>query len=131
MSGAFGVFHRDTVVEAGGFRADVIGEDMELIVRLHRMLSARGQRYRVAFIPDPVCWTDAPEDLGTLAQASASAGSAGLQRACGRIASLCFTRGSGTAGWLAFPFFVVFELLSPLVEVGGLVVDGRSPSRSG
>ena len=68
VSGAFGVFHRETVVEAGGFRADVIGEDMELIVRLHRISSARGQRYRVSFIPDPVCWTDAPEDLATLAK---------------------------------------------------------------
>jgi len=48
--------------------ADVIGEDMELIVRLHRTLSARGARYRVAFVPDPVCWTDAPEDFGTLAR---------------------------------------------------------------
>ena len=70
VSGAFGVFHRDTVVEAGGFRHDAIGEDMELIVRLHRMLVKRGQRYRVAFIPDPVCWTDAPEDITTLAQAA-------------------------------------------------------------
>jgi cellulose synthase/poly-beta-1,6-N-acetylglucosamine synthase-like glycosyltransferase len=57
ISGAFGVFHRETVVAAGGFRADSIGEDMELIVRLHRTLSARGERYRVSYIPDPVCWT--------------------------------------------------------------------------
>ena len=62
VSGAFGVFRQDTVIEVGGYRHDAIGEDMELIVRLHRMLVRRGQRYRVAFIPDPVCWTDAPED---------------------------------------------------------------------
>ena len=70
VSGAFGVFHRDTVVEAGGYRHDAIGEDMELIVRLHRMLVKRGQRYRVAFIPDPVCWTDAPEDIGDAQEAA-------------------------------------------------------------
>ena len=121
VSGAFGVFHRDTVVEAGGFRADVIGEDMEMTVRLHRTLSARGQRYRVAFIPDPVCWTDAPEDVATLKK-QRMRWQRGLAESLWENRKLCFAKGSGAAGWLAFPFFIVFELLSPLVEVGGLLV---------
>ena len=121
VSGAFGVFHRDTVVEAGGFRHDAIGEDMELIVRLHRMLVKRGQRYRVAFIPDPVSWTDAPEDMETLKK-QRKRWQRGLGQSLWLNRELCFMRGSGAAGWLAFPFFVVFELLSPLVEVVGLVM---------
>ncbi|MGQ0383242.1 MAG: glycosyltransferase family 2 protein [Gammaproteobacteria bacterium] len=125
VSGAFGVFHRDTVVAAGGFRADVIGEDMEMTVRLHRTLSARGQRYRVAFIPDPVCWTDAPEDLGTLAK-QRKRWQRGLAESLWTNRKLCFARGSGAAGWLAYPFFVLFELLSPLIEVGGLLVMGAA-----
>jgi cellulose synthase/poly-beta-1,6-N-acetylglucosamine synthase-like glycosyltransferase len=121
VSGAFGVFHRDTVVEAGGFRADVIGEDMELIVRLHRRLSARGARYRITFVPDPVCWTDAPEDIGTLAR-QRKRWQRGLAESLWSNRQLCFARGSGAAGWFAFPYFVMFELLSPLIEVGGLIV---------
>jgi len=121
VSGAFGVFHRDTVVEAGGFRADIIGEDMEMTTRLHRTLSARGQRYRVAFIPDPVCWTDAPEDIATLAK-QRKRWQRGLAESLWANRKMCFARGSGAAGWLAFPFFVLFELLSPVVEVGGMLV---------
>jgi cellulose synthase/poly-beta-1,6-N-acetylglucosamine synthase-like glycosyltransferase len=121
VSGAFGVFHRDTVLAAGGFRADVIGEDMELIVRLHRTLAARGERYRVFFVPDPVCWTDAPEDLGTLAR-QRKRWHRGLAESLTVNRRLCFARGSGAAGWLAYPYFVVFELLSPVVEIGGLLV---------
>jgi cellulose synthase/poly-beta-1,6-N-acetylglucosamine synthase-like glycosyltransferase len=121
VSGAFGIFHRETVVEAGGFRADVIGEDMELIVRLHRRLSARHTRYRITFVPDPVCWTDAPEDLGTLAK-QRKRWHRGLAESLWHNRALCFARGSGAAGWIAFPFFVLFELLSPIVEVGGYVV---------
>jgi cellulose synthase/poly-beta-1,6-N-acetylglucosamine synthase-like glycosyltransferase len=121
VSGAFGVFHRDTVVEAGGFRADVIGEDMELTVRLHRTLTARGQRYRVAFIPNPVCWTDAPEDWKTLMK-QRKRWHRGLAESLWENRKLCFAKGSGAAGWLAFPFFTIFELLSPLVEVAGLGV---------
>ncbi len=123
VSGAFGVFHRDTVVAAGGFRADVIGEDMELIVRLHRKLSKRGVRYRIAFIPDPVCWTDAPEDLGTLGR-QRKRWHRGLAESLWANRKLCFAKNSGAAGWVAFPFFVLFELLSPVVEVGGLLVMG-------
>jgi cellulose synthase/poly-beta-1,6-N-acetylglucosamine synthase-like glycosyltransferase len=121
VSGAFGVFHRDTVVAAGGFRADMIGEDMELIVRLHRTLSARGTRYRVTFVPDPVCWTEAPQDLGTLGR-QRKRWQRGLAESLWENRKLCFARGSGAAGWFAFPYFVVFELLSPLIEVGGLFV---------
>jgi cellulose synthase/poly-beta-1,6-N-acetylglucosamine synthase-like glycosyltransferase len=123
VSGAFGVFHRDTVVAAGGFRADVIGEDMEMTVRLHRKLSERGARYRVAFIPDPVCWTDAPEDFATLAK-QRKRWHRGLAESLWENRKLCFAKGSGSAGWVAFPFFVVFELLSPVVEVGGFIVMG-------
>jgi cellulose synthase/poly-beta-1,6-N-acetylglucosamine synthase-like glycosyltransferase len=121
VSGAFGVFHRETVVAAGGFRADVIGEDMELVVRLHRHLAAQGQRYRVSYIPDPVCWTEAPEDLPTLAK-QRQRWQRGLAQSLWENRQLAFARGSGAAGWLAFPFFVVFELLSPLVELVGLAV---------
>jgi cellulose synthase/poly-beta-1,6-N-acetylglucosamine synthase-like glycosyltransferase len=125
VSGAFGVFHRDTVVAAGGFRSDVIGEDMEMTVRLHRKLSERGARYRVAFIPDPVCWTDAPEDFATLAK-QRKRWHRGLAESLWENRKLCFAKNSGSAGWVAFPFFVLFELLSPVVEVGGFLVMGAA-----
>ncbi|HEX9473300.1 MAG TPA: glycosyltransferase [Steroidobacteraceae bacterium] len=120
VSGAFGVFHRETVVAVDGFRADAIGEDMELIVRLHRKLSEQGRRYRISFIPDPVCWTEVPEDLGTLAR-QRRRWHRGLAESLWSNRKLCFARHSGTAGWLAFPYFVLFELLSPVVEIGGLM----------
>ncbi len=121
VSGAFGVFHRQTVIDAGGYRPEAIGEDMDLIVRLHRMLSARGQKYRIAFVPDPVCWTDAPEDLATLAR-QRKRWQRGLADSLSYSRKLCFSRGGGAAGWLAFPFFLIFELFGPVVEVCGYAI---------
>ena len=66
ISGAFGLFDRRRVVDAGGYRHDTIGEDMELVVRLHRYHRERSIPYRITYVPDPVCWTEAPEDIGTL-----------------------------------------------------------------
>ena len=66
VSGAFGVFRKDVLVEIGGFRHDTVGEDMDLVVRMHRHMRAAGRPYRVAFVPDPVCWTECPETLADL-----------------------------------------------------------------
>ena len=66
ISGAFGVFRRADVAEAGGFAADSIGEDFELCLRLHRRAREAGRAYRLEFVPDPVCWTEVPQRLHQL-----------------------------------------------------------------
>jgi cellulose synthase/poly-beta-1,6-N-acetylglucosamine synthase-like glycosyltransferase len=116
ISGAFGVFRRGIVVTAGGYDTVTLGEDMELTVRLHRMLRARGKPYRITFVPDPVCWTEVPQDLRTL----------GRQRARwhrGLSESLWWNRSvvrrGGAIGWIAFPYAVIFEWLAPIVELAG------------
>lgn len=120
ISGAFGLFKKDAVISVGGYRHNTIGEDMELIVRLHRIYREKRLKYRITFVPDPVCWTEAPEDIATLRNQRIR-----WQRGLGESLSanmplLCSPRG-GAAGWLAFPFFVVFEWLGPLVETSGYI----------
>jgi cellulose synthase/poly-beta-1,6-N-acetylglucosamine synthase-like glycosyltransferase len=68
ISGAFGLFRRSAVEAVGGWWTDTVGEDMELVVRLHRYFEERGEDYRVVFVPDPVCWTEAPESLRVLSR---------------------------------------------------------------
>lgn len=120
ISGAFGLFRRDLVIEVGGYRVKTIGEDMELVVRLHRHLRARRQRYRIEFVPDPVCWTEAPEDRRTLRNQRIR-WQRGLSESMSTNAGLMFNRRGGAPGWLAYPFFAAFEWLGPLVELGGYV----------
>lgn len=118
ISGAFGVFRKDAVIRAGGYRPDTIGEDMELIVRLHRTLRERRQPYRIEFVPDPVCWTEAPEDYHTL-KTQRIRWQRGLAESLNANWGLMFSRNGGVPGWLAFPFMLLFEWLGPVVEVGG------------
>lgn len=118
ISGAFGVFRRDVVMEAGGYRADTVGEDMELVVRLHRELRAAGRDYLITFVPDPVCWTEVPEDLATLRNQRIR-WHRGLSESLMLNRSLCCARRGGLVGWLAFPFMAVFEWLSPAIELAG------------
>jgi cellulose synthase/poly-beta-1,6-N-acetylglucosamine synthase-like glycosyltransferase len=119
MSGAFGVFRKDALVEAGGYKAQVIGEDMELVVRLHRLLRARGERYKIHFVPDPICWTEAPESLSVLKDQRIR-WQQGLCESLHRNRELLKTKNAGgTPGFLAFPFFMVFECYGPLIEIAG------------
>ena len=68
ISGAFGVFRKDALVEVGGFNPEAIGEDMELVLRMHRTFRAQKRRFRIVFVPDPVVWTEAPESPQGAAQ---------------------------------------------------------------
>lgn len=118
ISGAFGLFRRDVVIAAGGYRPKTIGEDMELVVRLHRMLRELGTPYRIEFVPDPVCWTEAPEDLRTLRNQRIR-WQRGLSESLAPHWRLMFSRRGGAPGWIAYPFMAVFEWFGPVVELGG------------
>ena len=123
ISGAFGVFHKETVIEAGGYRRHTVGEDMELVVRLHRLLSEEGRPYRIVFAPQPVCWTEAPENVGTL-KSQRIRWQRGLCESLWLNRALFSSGRGGAAGWLAFPFALIFECLSPVVEFLGWVYFG-------
>ncbi|MEX2103472.1 MAG: glycosyltransferase family 2 protein, partial [Gaiellaceae bacterium] len=118
ISGAFGLFRRSLVEAAGGFSRDTVGEDFELVVRLHRYLRDRGEEYRIAFVPDPVAWTEAPEDFGSLAR-QRRRWQRGLAETLWRHRRLTFNPRYGVVGMVAFPYYIIFELLGPLIEVAG------------
>jgi cellulose synthase/poly-beta-1,6-N-acetylglucosamine synthase-like glycosyltransferase len=118
ISGAFGLFHKETVIEAGGYRRDTLGEDMELTVRLHRHLRARRRPYRITFVPDPICWTEVPETLRGLARQRVR-WQRGLAEALFGNRRLLFHPRGGAPGWVGLPYYLIFEWASPLVEVFG------------
>lgn len=119
ISGAFGLFKRSAVIAVGGYRHDTIGEDMELIVRMHRKLREARTPFRIRFVPDPICWTEAPEDTRVLRKQRIR-WQRGLCESLTMNWRLLFSRRGGVAGWLAFPFMLLFEGVEPAVELIGL-----------
>jgi cellulose synthase/poly-beta-1,6-N-acetylglucosamine synthase-like glycosyltransferase len=121
ISGAFGLFEKRAAVAVGGYATDTVGEDIELVVRMHRHLHDRNQPYRVGFVPDAICWTEVPESLRVLRRQRTR-----WQR--GLIDTLWRHRGMigrpkyGTVGLVSLPGFVLFEMLSPLIEFSGYLV---------
>lgn len=120
VSGALGMFRRQVIIEAGGFLRNTVGEDMELTVRLHRRMRANGRPYRIVFVPEPVCWTEAPESLRQLGR-QRDRWQRGLLDSLWLHRRMFLNPRYGRIGLIAMPFFLVFEGLGPVVELAGLV----------
>lgn len=121
VSGAFGVFRTDALIGVGGFRRETVGEDMDVIVRMHRVLREARRPYRVVFVPDPVCWTECPETLRSL-RTQRERWQRGLGETLEHNRSMIANPRYGRIGLLALPYYMLFEYLAPLVEIAGLVI---------
>ena len=121
ISGAFGLFERRAALLAGGYTTSTVGEDLELVVKIHRRLREQRRPYRVEFVPDPVCWTEVPESLRVLRR-QRTRWHRGLIDTMWRHRDMLGRPRYGTVGMVAMPGFVIFEMLSPLVELSGYLL---------
>jgi len=121
VSGAFGVFRKDLVVTAGGFETATIGEDFELVVRLHRCLREEKRPHHITLVPDPVCWTEVPEDFRGLGR-QRNRWQRGLLETLWRHRHMCFNPKYGRIGLFSMPYFLFFEALAPIIEVSGYLL---------
>lgn len=119
ISGAFGVFRTDLVRAVGGYRPQAIGEDFDLVARLHRYLRQQGMDYRIQFVPDPMCWTEVPSDLRSLGRQRAR-WQKGLLDVLWPNGDMLFNRRYGRIGLVALPYLWLFELLAPVIEIAGI-----------
>jgi cellulose synthase/poly-beta-1,6-N-acetylglucosamine synthase-like glycosyltransferase len=119
ISGAFGLFRTDLVRAVGGYRSRAIGEDFDLVARLHRHLLEKGADYQIRFVPDPMCWTEVPSDLKSLGRQRAR-WQKGLLDVLWPNRDMLFRPRYGRIGSFAFPYLWLFELFAPVVEIVGI-----------
>jgi cellulose synthase/poly-beta-1,6-N-acetylglucosamine synthase-like glycosyltransferase len=120
ISGAFGLFLKRAVVDAGGYRTDTVCEDMELIVRLQRIGRERRLNWRAIFVPDPVCWTQVPSDYRSLLN-QRDRWQRGLLESLLIHFKMFLNPRYGTVGLIGMPFYLLFEAVGPIVELMGYV----------
>jgi cellulose synthase/poly-beta-1,6-N-acetylglucosamine synthase-like glycosyltransferase len=121
ISGAFGAFKKAEVIEVGGYSVGTIGEDMELVVKLHEYMRQNKRKYSIKFIPDPVCWTQAPERLKDL-RSQRRRWQIGLMDSLFKHKKILFNPRYGSIGLIAAPYFWIFEMLGPVIEVIGYIL---------
>jgi len=121
ISGAFGIFSRKTVLAVGGYTLGTVGEDMEIIIKLHRHMREQGADYEIRFVPDPVCWTEAPDSLRILA-GQRRRWQRGALEAFFRHIRMLFNPRYGKAGLVGFPYVLLTDVIGPPIEVLGYLL---------
>ena len=120
ISGAFGLFKRDIAVKAGGYNHNTVGEDMELVVRMRRYMQEHNRPYKVSYIPDPFCWTEAPSNYKILGR-HRNRWARGTFETLKIHKKLFMNPRYGVMGMLSYPFWFFYEWLAPFVEFFGLL----------
>jgi cellulose synthase/poly-beta-1,6-N-acetylglucosamine synthase-like glycosyltransferase len=122
VSGAFGLFEKRMIREVGGYltasnmRKDTVGEDMELVVRIARKASEENLKYRIQYVPMARCYTEVPEERKSLF-AQRNRWQKGLIDTLSFHRKMIFNRKYGTNGTIAMPYFFIFEMLGPVLEI--------------
>jgi len=120
ISGALGLFDKEIAVKCGGYYAPTVGEDMELVVRMRRFMSEEDKKYKVAYVPDPLCWTEVPTTLNVLGR-QRNRWIRGTIDTLRIHRKLFFNPRYGLMGMLSYPYWFFFEWLAPLVEIVGIL----------
>ncbi|MEO5974743.1 MAG: glycosyltransferase [Ilumatobacteraceae bacterium] len=120
ISGAFAVFRRDILVEVGGLDPDSIGEDFEIVMRIHRFMIDNHRDYRVQFVAEPVSWTEVPVSAKVL-RVQRKRWHRGMWETLWKYRGMLFNPRYGRIGLVALPYFWLFEMIAPLLELIGLV----------
>ena len=121
VSGAFGLFRRDVVIELGGYSTKTVGEDLELVIRLHRHARDTGRDYRIDFVPEPVCWTQVPESLGVLAR-QRQRWQRGALESFFTHKDMLIKRRYGRVGRLGLGHILLLDVVTPIIEVIGYIL---------
>lgn len=121
ISGAFGLFRRNSVIAVGGYSRGTVGEDMELVIKLHKHYRREKKPYRIAYVPEPVCWTEAPESLKVLGR-QRSRWHRGSLETFFRHTDMFMNPRYGRVGMLGMSNIFFVDVLGPVVEVLGYVL---------
>ena len=121
ISGAFGLFKKDVVIAAGGYANDTLGEDMELVAKLHTFCRNNMMDYSIRYEPNAVCWSQAPFSLNDLMK-QRRRWHLGLFQCMMRYRFICLKPRFGLVGSASYLYYLLYELFSPFIEVFGLFV---------
>jgi cellulose synthase/poly-beta-1,6-N-acetylglucosamine synthase-like glycosyltransferase len=121
ISGAFGVFKRSALIDVGGYSHNTVGEDMEIVVKLHRRYISQSVPYRMLYVPDPVCWTEVPNTLKILRR-QRSRWQRGMLETLFKHRGMLLSKNLTAVGILGLGLFFLFDVIGPLIELFGLIL---------
>jgi cellulose synthase/poly-beta-1,6-N-acetylglucosamine synthase-like glycosyltransferase len=121
ISGGFGIFRRDVVMKVNGFTHPHLGEDMDMVVRMHRMFLESGEDYCMVHAPQAVAWTEFPFRLDILKRQRIR-WHRGLRMVLKVCYDMMFRPRYGRFGMIGLPFLFLFEWIAVITEAAGYIM---------
>jgi biofilm PGA synthesis N-glycosyltransferase PgaC len=121
ISGAFGLFKKDVVIAAGGYDQETLGEDMELVMKLHAFCKSNQIPYAIRYEPNAICWSQTPGSLRDLG-IQRRRWHLGLFQSLVKYRNMFFNHHFGVLGTVSYLYYLLYELLSPFIETMGLLI---------
>ncbi|SHJ51912.1 glycosyltransferase [Parasporobacterium paucivorans] len=128
ISGAFGLFRKDRIVEIGGYlsqkgkyKKDTVGEDMELVVRISQRMHEMKHPFKIRYSFNANCWTEVPEDFSSL-RSQRFRWHRGLIDILFFHRKMIFNPKYGKTGCIGLPYFLIFEMIGPMIELQGYLM---------
>lgn len=121
ISGAFGIFNRNIAIATGGFSTDTVGEDYDLVLKMHRHMIKQNKPYSMRYVPEPVCWTEAPETLKDLAS-QRKRWQRGALEVFFKNRGMLLNPRNGRVGMLALVNHFIIDVMGPIAEMIGYIL---------
>ncbi len=118
ISGAFGLFKKEDVLKVQGYKKKSLGEDMMLVVKLHKLKKQEKKKYRISFVADTVCWTEIPYSFRVLARQRVR-WQMGLLESIFENRNMIFNPRYGAVAFFSIPFYILSEIAAPFIEIFG------------
>jgi len=123
ISGAFGLFDKKIAIKVGGYDRNTVGEDMELVVRMRAYMEEQNKIYKVAYIPDPLCWTEAPDNYKIFIS-QRNRWTRGTIETLRKHRKIGFNPKYRVLGLVSYPYWFFFERMAPVIEFVGILYFG-------
>ena len=121
VSGGLGMFDKQTVIEAGGYWHKSLGEDMELITRMRKLMHTKKEKFRIIYIPESLCWTEVPASMKIFFRQRVR-WARGLIQTLYLHKEIFFNPKYGKTGFVIFPYYLFYEFIVPVLECIGIIV---------
>lgn len=115
-----GAFHKESVIQVGGYSLDIIGEDMDLVMKLHQLMKSKKRKYQIEFSPRAICWTQGPEKVKEL-HGQRRRWHIGLIQVITKFRHMMLNPKYGTIGMIGMPYQFLYEMIVPVLEVVGCI----------
>lgn len=120
LSGTISIFKKDLLIELGSYSLDTVAEDMEIVMRIRQYIANTNKPLKISYVKDIICYTEVPWNVSDLIKQRIR-WTFGLYQVLWKYKEILYKDCYTFKEKIAYCYYLLFELLSPFIELIGIV----------